>query len=98
LRQREIGIRIALGASPQGVAAATTRGGMALTAIGVAAGVVLFGFSARLVRTLLFGVAPWDPVAIGGAAAVLMAIALLASWGPARRAARVNPVDALRAD
>ena len=98
LRRREIGIRIALGASPRGVAAATARGGVMLTAIGVAAGVVVFALGARLIRTLLFGVAPWDPVAIGGAAAVLMAIALLASWGPARRAARVNPVDALRAD
>jgi len=98
LRRREIGILIALGASPHGVAAATTRGGMALTAIGVSIGIVLFGFAARLIRTLLFGVAPWDPIAIGGAATVLMAIALLASWGPARRAARVNPADALRAD
>lgn len=98
LRRREIGIRIALGASPNGVAAATTQRGLALTAIGVAAGVVLFSFGARYIRTLLFGVAPWDPVAIGGTAAVLMTIALLASWGPARRAARVNPADTLRAD
>jgi putative ABC transport system permease protein len=98
LRRREIGIRIALGASPRGVAAATARGGVSLTSIGVVVGIVVFALGARLMRTLLFGVAPWDPVAIGGAAAVLMVIALLASWGPARRAARVNPVDTLRSD
>jgi len=98
LRRREIGIRIALGASPRGVAAATARRGLALTAIGVAIGVALFAFGARFVRTLLFGVAPWDPVAIGGAVTALMAIALMASWGPARRAARVNPAETLRAD
>jgi predicted permease len=98
LRRREIGIRIALGASPRGVAAATTVSGVTLTAIGVAAGVFLFAVGARLIRTLLFDVAPWDPVALGGAAGVLLAIALVASWAPARRAARVDPADALRAD
>ena len=52
----------------------------------------------RFVRTLLFEVGPTDPVALGGAVALVSGFALLASWIPARRAARVNPVEALRTD
>jgi predicted permease len=98
LRRREIGIRIALGASPAGVAAATTWQGVALTAAGVGGGLVLFAASARLMRGFLFGVAPWDPLTMGGASLVLLVVAAAATWAPARRAARVDPVEALRAE
>jgi predicted permease len=98
LRRREIGIRIALGASPQAVAAATTRQGVRLTAVGIVCGLLLFAGVARFIRTFLFGVAPWDPAAVVGAALVLLAIATLASWIPARRAGQVDPAEALRAE
>jgi predicted permease len=98
LRRRELGIRIALGASPRSVATATTRHGLGLTIAGVATGLVLFGFAARFMRSFLFGVAPWDPFAIVGAVSILLAMAACASWIPARRAGRVDPAEALRAD
>lgn len=98
LRRREIGIRIALGASPSAVAGATTREAMGVTAIGLAAGLALFAVVAPLARSTVFGVAAWDPVAVGGAVVLLLAAAFFASWIPARRAARVDPVETLRAD
>ncbi len=98
LRRREFGIRIALGATPRAVAAATTRVGLGLTSAGVAAGLVLFAAVARFIRGFLFGVAPWDAPTIASAALGLLAVAALASWIPARRAARVDPAEALRAE
>ena len=97
LRTRELGIRIALGASPRAVAAAMTRYGIRLTGVGIAFGFAIFALVARFLRSLLFGVAPSDPLTLGGSALMLVAIAALASWVPARRAARVDPADALRA-
>jgi len=98
LRRRELGIRIALGASPGAVAARTTRQGLALTSLGIGGGLALFSVAARFMRTFLFGVAPWDPVTIAGATLVLLAMATLASWIPARRAGRVDPAESLRAE
>jgi predicted permease len=98
LRRREFGIRITLGATPRAVAVATTRVGLVLTSAGVAAGLVLFAAVARFIRGFLFGVAPWDPPTILSAALGLLAVAALASWIPARRAARVDPAEALRAE
>lgn len=98
LRRRELGIRIALGASPRRVALDTTRQGIALTGAGVLAGFALFALAARFVRTLLFGVAPWDPVTLIGASLALIALAAVATWVPARRASRVDPAEALRAE
>ena len=66
--------------------------------MGVIAGIVLFILAARFVRTLLFGVAAWDPLTIAGASLVLLATALLASWVPARRAADIDPAETLRAE
>ena len=98
LRTRELAIRIALGASPRAVAAAMTRYGIVLTSVGIAFGLVFFAFVARFLRGLLFGVAASDPLTLGGSALILFAIAMLASWVPARRAARVDPADTLRAE
>ena len=98
LRTKELGVRIALGAQPSSVAAMMTKQGMLLTAVGIAGGLALFAGVARFLRSFLYGVAPSDPVALAAAALVLVTIAMLASWIPARRAARVDPADALRAD
>ena len=98
LRWRELGIRIALGASPRSVTAATTGQGIALTSVGLVAGLVLFAVAARFMRGFLFQVAPWDPLSVAGAGFVLLAVATLASWIPGRRAGRVDPAEALRAE
>ena len=98
LRRREFGIRIALGATPRAIAVATTRIGLGLTTIGVAVGLIAFGGVARFIRALLFGVAPWDAPTLISASVGLLVVAALASWIPARRAARVDPAEALRAE
>lgn len=98
LRTKELGVRIALGAQPRAVAAMMTRQGMTLTGIGIVGGLLLFALVARFLRSFLFGVAPSDPVTLAGASLMLVAIATLASWIPARRASRVDPADALRAE
>jgi predicted permease len=98
LRTRELGVRIALGAQPRAVAAMVTTQGLTLCGIGVAFGLVLVVLGGQLLRNLLFGVAPTDPLTLGATVAILGAFAFLASWIPARRAARVNPAEALRTD
>jgi putative ABC transport system permease protein len=98
LRTRELGVRIALGAQPRAVAMMMTNHGLVLTAIGVGGGLVLFSLVARFLRTFLFGVAPQDPVTLASASVLLIAIAALASWIPAQRAARLDPASALRAE
>ncbi len=98
LRTRELGVRIALGAQPGSVAAMMTRQGVTLTAVGIAGGLAVFALVARFLRSFLFGVAPGDPLTLAGASLLLVAVAALASWLPARRASRVDPVEALRAE
>lgn len=98
LRTRELGVRIALGATPRAVAGMVTRQGIVLTGAGIAVGLALFALVARFIRSLLFGVAPGDPLTLVAVSLVLIAIAALASWIPARRAARVDPMEALRAE
>jgi ABC-type antimicrobial peptide transport system permease subunit len=98
LRTRELGVRIALGAQPRDVATMMTRQGLALTAAGVGLGLLLFALVARFIKSFLFGVAPSDPLTLASASLALVAIAALASWIPARRAGRVDPADALRAE
>jgi putative ABC transport system permease protein len=98
MRTREFGVRIALGAQPRSVAAMVTREGLLLTAGGVAAGLALFVLVARFLRSLLYGVEPSDPLTLAAVTLTLVAIAALASWIPARRAARLDPMQALRAD
>ncbi len=95
-RRREIGIRLALGARPRTVLRQVVRSALGLAAAGAAIGVVsAFGLT-RFLESLLFGVEPTDAATFGSMAALLMAIAVLAAWLPARRVMRVDPVKALR--
>jgi predicted permease len=98
LRTRELGVRIALGAEPRALARMITRQGLVLTGVGIAGGLVLFALVARFLKSFLFGVDTADPVTLGAAVLALIAISALASWIPARRAARVDPAGALRAE
>jgi len=95
-RTREIGIRMALGASRRDVVALFVGNGMRLAAGGVLAGVALSLLSTRLLASLLFEIAPTDPVTFAGVAVVLAAAATAAAWVPARRASRIDPMTALR--
>src|SRR5687767_3212469 len=97
-REREIGVRVALGASPARVVGLMVRRGMAPVLAGLAVGLALALFATRLLRSLLYEVSASDPVTFVGVAALLAAVALVASWLPARRAARVDPTVTLRAD
>jgi predicted permease len=95
-RTREIGIRLAIGATQASVMWMVLREMLIVVVIGVAAGVVAVVPAARFVRSQLFGVTPADPVAIGVAIVVLLLVAAAAGYLPARRATRVDPVTALR--
>jgi predicted permease len=97
-RTNEIGVRIALGAQTRQVEALVVSGAMRLTAVGVVIGVLAAAASAKVLGGLLYGVAPWDPAAYVVATVVLAGVAALAGWIPARRAARVDPAIALRAE
>jgi predicted permease len=95
-RTREIGIRIALGSTQGNVLGMIVGQGLRVGGIGVALGVAAAIAVTRLLEGLLFGVSGSDPIALGAAASVLLGAALLASWVPGRRAARVSPMVALR--
>jgi predicted permease len=95
-RTRELGIRCALGATPHGVRALVLRQGTMLAVTGAIIGAVTARALSRLMEDLLHGVTPGDPVSFAAAIVVVVAISLLASWIPARRASRVEPVVALR--
>ena len=95
-RTREIGVRVALGADPGDVVRLVIRGALGMTLLGVVIGLVGGFMTSRLLGSLLFGVEATDFPTFVGAAVVILAVAALASWLPARRAARVDPVVALR--
>jgi len=95
-RTREIGIRMALGAQKEDVLKLVVGKGMRLAALGVAVGLIASSALTRLISTLLFGVSARDPITFGIVAALLGAVALLANYVPARRAAKVDPLVALR--
>jgi putative ABC transport system permease protein len=97
-RTREIGIRVALGAPPAGLVRSVVLHGLRLAAIAVALGLVASIGLTRLIAGLLAGVGATDPATLIGSVAVLLAAALIATVVPARRAARVDPLEALRAD
>ncbi len=97
-RTREIGIRMALGAKKSELAWMFVRSALALTGIGTAVGLGAAAALMRLMRTLLFGISPLDPITFTAVPVVLVSAAALASYLPARRTAAVNPVEALRAE
>jgi len=97
-RSREIGVRMALGAAATNVVGLVVRQAMTLALAGVAVGAVAGVAASRALRSMLYGVGTTDPITIAGVAVVLVAGALAAAYAPARRAANVNPVDALRSD
>jgi len=97
-RTKEIGIRLALGARSVDVLRMIVREGMRLTAVGVAIGLALAVAVTRVIAGFLFGVSPLDALTFAGMAGIFVAVALLATWLPARRAAAANPMLALRGD
>ena len=92
LRTREIGVRIAIGATPGEVRRMVLRRGLLVTATGLAAGLVASVALRNLAVPLLYGVGPTDPLTLGGVSVLLLAVGTLATWLPARRAARLDPV------
>ncbi len=97
-RTREIGIRTALGATPHETVGMIMREGLALTLVGAAAGMVMALALGRLVCSMLYDISRTDPIALTCAPAVLILVSMLACYIPARGAARVDPVVALRCE
>jgi ABC-type antimicrobial peptide transport system permease subunit len=97
-RTREIGVRMALGAEARSVVGVFVRDGMRLVLVGAVAGLALGSAIGRIAGAFLPGLGPADPAAFGAASALVCIVAVAASWIPARKAARVDPVTALRAD
>jgi putative ABC transport system permease protein len=97
-RTREIGIRVALGASPRQVLLPMIREGLTLALAGIGLGLIGAFAAARALSTFLFGVGASDPLTFSGVALLLLVIATTASYIPSRRALRVDPVVALRAE
>ena len=97
-RTREMGIRLALGATSHSVVALVVTQGLRLAAIGLLLGLAAALCLARSLRSLLYEVSPFDPVSFIGVGLMLAAIGVLACWLPARRAARVDPMEALRCE
>jgi ABC-type antimicrobial peptide transport system permease subunit len=97
-RAGEIGIRMAVGARPQDVSRTFLREALVMAGLGAGIGVPLALLAVRVARLFLFGVTLYDPVSLGAAVIVLVGVALLATWIPARRAARLDPMVALRCE
>jgi len=97
-RTREIGVRVALGADARSVKRLIVGGGLRLTTLGVVLGVVAAVASTRVLASLLYGVGPVDPLSFVAIALLVVAIAFAACYVPARRAMRVDPMEALRTD
>lgn len=97
-RTREIGVRMALGATPDRVRREVLGEGLRLASVGLALGFPMAMGLSRFLRGMLFGVGPGDPMTLAAAGAILLAAALLAASVPARRATRVDPIVALRAE
>jgi putative ABC transport system permease protein len=97
-RKREIGIRVALGAEPGALQWLFVRYGLVLAGAGAAIGLALAASVTRLMKAVLFGISPVDPLTYTVVPIVLIAATVLASYLPARRAAAVNPIETLRAE
>jgi predicted lysophospholipase L1 biosynthesis ABC-type transport system permease subunit len=97
-RTREIGIRMALGAEPKSVLLLVTRRGLSLAAVGIVLGLAGAFALSKAIRAMLYGTSPTDPVVFAGSALLLASVVLVASYLPARRATRVDPMIALRVD
>ena len=95
-RRTELGIRMALGAAPGGVVGLVLRRVAILVGLGVLVGSGVSVWAAPLVKVLLYGLEPHDPVTLGAGAIVLLSIGALAGWLPARRASRIDPAEVLR--
>ena len=97
-RRREIGIRMALGALPRAVVTLVVRQGAGLVAAGTLLGLLASAASVRLLDSFVFGIATDDRLTLVAAPLVLAGVALLACWLPGRRAARIDPMGALRVE
>jgi ABC-type antimicrobial peptide transport system permease subunit len=98
MRRREIGVRVALGATRRDVVSHLVRAGIPFIFAGLFAGITGAWATTRLLTGVLYGVAPTDPLTFAGAAAALLLTALLAAFLPARRAAAIQPAEVLRSD
>jgi ABC-type antimicrobial peptide transport system permease subunit len=96
VRRRELGIRMALGARPAEVSRMVSLHGLRLAGVGIVIGMACTLATARLLDGLLYGVSPTDPATLSVTPLVLLAVAFVASWIAARRAAAVEPAEALR--
>jgi putative ABC transport system permease protein len=97
-RTHEIGVRMALGATAPGIAGLVIRQGLTFAALGMGAGTVLVLVGYRLIASRLYLTGLFDVFALGAAAALVLLIAAVASWAPALRAARVDPIVVLRGE
>jgi ABC-type antimicrobial peptide transport system permease subunit len=97
-RTGEIGVRLALGAAPSSVARMIVRQGGVVAVAGIAVGLAAAIAGSRLIGSLLYGVSPRDPGVFAATTLLLLGVALLACWLPARRAARLSPLEALKAE
>ena len=97
-RTREIGIRVALGAQPASIRRMFVRHGLRLCALGIAIGIVVAAALTGVMKSLLFGVAPIDPITFAAVPLTLLAAALAACYLPARRASAVDPVECMRGE
>jgi putative ABC transport system permease protein len=95
-RTREFGVRVAMGAKPRDILRLILRESGTLTLSGMAAGLILAALSARIVANSIYGISPLDPLTYGAVGLVLVAVALAASYVPAHRATKVDPMVALR--
>lgn len=97
-RTREIGVRLALGASRKGIVRLVLGEGFRLVGVGIVTGLALAFFATQALRPFLFGLNPLDPIAFVSVGAVLLGVALLATWLPARRASGVDPMSSMRSE
>jgi ABC-type antimicrobial peptide transport system permease subunit len=97
-RTGEIGVRLALGADPGSIARMIVRQGGLVALVGITLGLAAAFAGSRLIASLLYDVSPRDPGVFASTALTVLAVALVACWLPARRAARLSPLDALRSN